>query len=117
MEGTDETRLIDEVARRKPCVVDKGTYSGANTDLAAILTSHVGYEPGSGVDICGVDTEACVYLTAASLMDTGLDVRVIRDLCASGGGIRLHESMIPVMERTLGADHIISVNDIERGDA
>ena len=114
MEGTPGTMLIEEVARWMPRIIEKHSYSGEHSELSPIITSHVGYAPGAGVDVCGVDTEACVYLTAVTLMESGLDVRVIWDLCASNGGSKMHNHMRPVFQRSLGDGHIITTRELEQ---
>ncbi len=40
--------------------------------------------------ICGTDTEACIFSTAVDAFDAGYKVKVLKELCGSSHGKRLH---------------------------
>jgi hypothetical protein len=60
----------------------------------------------AGVDVAGVETDACVLATALALFDAGVDVRVRIDLCAG----KLHTEAERILRRQIG-DHRIVVAD------
>ena len=76
-------------------VVSKHEYSDPETLFQVIYESEI--------DICGFDTEACVYLTAAGLFDKGYKVNVLYDLCRSSGGEEYHRAALPLLQRTIGS--------------
>ena len=53
-------------------------------------------------DICGLDTEACVYKVALDLFDRCYDFSVLENLCQSSGGLLTHNSAITCLERSIG---------------
>jgi nicotinamidase-related amidase len=56
-----------------------------------------------GVDIAGIDTDACVLATAFRLFDANIDVRVRADLCAG----KYHDEAILILRRQIGANRVI----------
>lgn len=110
----DDRRLAPELDRRiGPWEVSKGARYDGSSALLGLLKKLAEENRVSSetkeleVDVCGVDTEACVYATAIGLFDAGVRTRVLYYLCASSGGREIHEAMLPVMERTFGKDNII----------
>lgn len=53
-------------------------------------------------DICGLDTEACVYKVALDLFERCYDFGVLGNLCKSSGGLLIHNSAITCLERSIG---------------
>ena len=62
----------------------------------------------SCVDICGIDTDACVLKTGVDLMENGIRPRILARLCASTGGSRFHEFGIKFLKRFLGQGQVIT---------
>ena len=86
-------------------VVDKEGYgllgSALRPALAALAAA--GVERGDEVDICGLDTDACVLNTALDLFDLGYRPRILIDACASGNGLDYHRRAEEIIRRQLGA--------------
>ena len=53
-------------------------------------------------DICGLDTEACVYKVALDLFERCYDFSVLENLCQSSGGLLTHNYAITCLERSIG---------------
>ena len=53
------------------------------------------------VFLCGTDTEACVYASAINAFDSGLDVKIILNLCSSANGKEAHEIGIRLLKDNL----------------
>ena len=59
------------------------------------------------VDICGIDTDACVMKCALDLFENGKTPRVLANYCASSGGTYYHKSALKILERNIGKEQII----------
>lgn len=57
------------------------------------------------VDICGCDTEACIYKTALDLIEHNIRPRVLADYCSSLTP-ELHQSGIQILQRNIGIHNI-----------
>ena len=78
-------------------IYDKNKYSGLCENLTAWLNKN----KIDRIDLCGINTEVCVLLTAEGLMRTGHNIYLLSDYCASTRGIEYHKSGL------LAACHII----------
>ncbi|MEI6462920.1 MAG: isochorismatase family cysteine hydrolase [bacterium] len=58
--------------------------------------------------ICGMDSDACVYVSAMEAFARGFDVKVLEDLCAASHGNEYHKSAIKMLQRNLGESTVIS---------
>lgn len=58
------------------------------------------------MDICGIDTDACVLKCATDLFEAGILPVVLVDLCASTGGPEAHHHGIENLKRLIGASQI-----------
>lgn len=54
-----------------------------------------------------VDTDACVLANATYLFDNGFDITVYSKLCASTGGIDIHDVAIEIIEKNIGTKNIV----------
>ena len=87
---------------------DKPSYSPVSQALLqALLRDAI-----TTVAVCGVDTDACVMATALGLFDAGFETFVVSDGCASSGGQEYHEAAIKILERNIGAQYVISFNEL-----
>lgn len=103
MTTVGEQALHPLISERATRTFDKTTYSAATPDLLAMLRdTHC-----TGVDVCGLDTEACVLMTAATLFEHGIDVRVLTNLCASSMSLSAHRAGLTALRSLIGADRII----------
>lgn len=59
------------------------------------------------VDVCGVNTEACVLMTAASLFEQHYDVRILGYASGSALGSEYHEAGLLAAESILGKNRVI----------
>lgn len=62
--------------------------------------------------ICGMDTHACVYVSAMEAFERRFEVKVIEDLCAASHGMSYHQNAIDSLRRNLGKGIIINSKDI-----
>jgi len=60
--------------------------------------------------LCGIDTDACVLISAMEAFERGFDAKVIEDLCGSHSGIEYHRKAIDLLEKNLGKKAIIKSN-------
>ena len=83
--GTADTALAFE-PRGDATVIDKSGYSAATP---ALLDGFARLRI-EDVDLCGIETDACVLLTAVALVEAGIRGTVLPDACASLGGPEFH---------------------------
>ena len=57
--------------------------------------------------LSSVDTDACVLANATYLFDNGFDITVYSKLCASTGGIDVHNAAIEILKRNIGSKNIV----------
>lgn len=58
------------------------------------------------IDICGLNTDACVMQIAMQLFDSGIRPIIKSDYCASMGGPRIHQCALQIMQRNLGKEQV-----------
>ena len=59
------------------------------------------------VSLCGIDTDACVLVTAIDLFQHGIRPVVLSGACASHAGPECHEAGLRLLERLVGKGQII----------
>lgn len=98
MFNEQETDLVDEIKSISDIILIKNTYSAYTEELKWILQ-----EPSYdlSVDVCGVDSDACVLATAFSLFDAGYSFRVLEDLIESSGGDEFDQSAKRIIKRNI----------------
>ena len=62
--------------------------------------------------VCGLDTDACVLKTSIDLFENNYDVKVIKDLCMSHSGIEMHNIAINILNKMIGKDNVIDVEEL-----
>lgn len=103
-EGHPETDLAFTPAPGST-VVTKHT----NTALTPEVLDVLGTNPDNAgpVHVCGCDTDVCVLLTAADLLQNGYDVKVIAAATASSIGEQRHRVALELLARIIGPERII----------
>ena len=104
-QSTELSTILSPVVSK---TFDKPSYSPVSQALLqALLRDAI-----TTVAVCGVDTDACVMATALGLFDAGFETFVVSDGCASSGGQEYHEAAIKILERNIGAEYVISFNEL-----
>ena len=62
--------------------------------------------------LCGIDTDACVYDTAADAYQHGITPWLVTDACASSGGQEFHDAALLLAGRNFGQHLLITSSDI-----
>ena len=83
-------------------VLDKRVYSAFNDDLIKITKENNIDE----IDLCGIDTECCILKTALDLFENGYNVFVLKDYCASTGGLIRHNNALKIIEKCIGKSYL-----------
>lgn len=84
-------------------IITKHGYSAVTEELLSDLRAR----NVTQIDLMGVDTDQCVMATALNLFDAGIAPRIIRDGCASTGGLELQAAAMRILARALG-EHTIN---------
>ena len=100
MDKNDCEIVIDTLDNK---VLEKGKYSVFNDEFRDYIMEN----KISEIYLAGVDTDACVLSTAFDLFENGYDVYVLKDYCASSGGISYHEAAISILKRNIGKKQVI----------
>lgn len=108
LKGEPDTLLADDLHVVSPYVFKKSTYSAWSNETAAVAALH----GATNVVIVGVDTNECVLATAISVFDSGMTPWVVRDCCASNGGVKAHDTAIELLETLLGKQQVIFSKEI-----
>jgi nicotinamidase-related amidase len=90
-------------------VIDKDGYGVLGAALAPMRRAlrEAGCRRGAEIDVCGVDTDACVLKTALDLFDLGYRPRILIDACASGNGDEYHRLAAAIIKRQLGSKALV----------
>jgi len=84
-------------------VLEKSTYSCVTADFVAMLRDWNVREVG----ICGIDTDQCVLLIAAELLQHDIRPIVYEDLVASAAGAEYHRAGLFVLRRLIGNEQVM----------
>jgi len=55
----------------------------------------------TAIDLCGIDTDACILASAFDGFDLGYKVTIIKNLCGSHSGNKYHRFAITIIEKCL----------------
>lgn len=96
-----ETDIVPELERfvTGSNVFTKPTFSAFKSEA---LLSFIKKNKIKKIYLCGFDTDGCILSTALDAFDSGLDVRVLQDLCASHLGTACHNEAIRLLKRNAG---------------
>lgn len=116
---TKDTRDTDIALTLSPTIhfpiFDKNFYGIAqNEEVLSHLKSLNDRGLLGSLYVIGVDTDCCILKTAIDLFESGINVKVIKDLCNSSGGNKYHEAGLLCLERLIGRDNIILSNEINK---
>lgn len=103
LSSAKDVRLDSVVEANADEVVDKHTY-GAGAALLDILQKH----HIETVLIVGIDTDVCVLQNAGYLFDSGIEVWVDLNGCATNGGPEADKAASALMKRTIGHNQVIT---------
>jgi nicotinamidase-related amidase len=108
MPGTSGVELAFR-SRAPLTVVDKEGYGllGAALEPMRRALAAARIEAGDEIDICGVDTDACVLKTALDLFDLGYRPHILIDACASSNGHEYHRRAEEIIRRQLGGKALV----------
>lgn len=113
METPVEQELADGYADCIDAVIDKdATYACVDCSFVETLRRLNGGVVPNEVYIVGIDTDACVLMTAVGLFERGIRPIVISDCCWSTLGENAHRAGIVCMQDMLGQRQVISLHDI-----
>jgi nicotinamidase-related amidase len=107
-EGEPDTLLAKGLTVKTPYIFKKSTYNAWSSEVRAVCLA----QSVTDVAIVGMDTNECVLATATAVFDDGFTPWVIKDACASTGGEKAHNTVIPLLEALLGKQQIITIKEI-----
>ncbi len=100
-EGSAEAELAFRPAANA-AIVGKHVYSCVTGDLLRDLRDRETAE----VSLCGIDTDACVLVSAVDLFQNGIRPVILAQACASHAGPEYHEAGLRLLERLVGKGQI-----------
>lgn len=90
------------------CIIEKYTYTPSKHKLFHALYTLNNTIPNK-VFIVGVDTDACVTMTATMLFENSIRPIVLTKYTASTDGIASHKARLLVMKRLIGNNQLIDL--------
>ncbi|MBO4163124.1 cysteine hydrolase [Micromonospora antibiotica] len=114
VQGPPQTEIVPELAahaRRAQGIVDKTIYSYFSPEGAA-LAEHEGW---TDLVFCGIATESCVLKSAVDAFERDLTPWLVVDACGSHGGEAAHDAGLLVARRFIGADQLVTVQEVVAG--
>ena len=101
-EGSADAELAFRPAANA-VILEKHVYSCVGEDLLRDLRDRGTTE----VSLCGIDTDACVLISAVDLFQNGIRPVILAEACASHAGPEYHEAGFRLLERLIGKDQIV----------
>lgn len=98
----NNTDLLPFIELASNYIVEKYGYHCGQELIDILKENHI-----DRIDIVGVDTDECVLANATYLFDKGFNVTVYSKLCASTGGIGIHNAAIEILKRNIGTKNIV----------
>lgn len=110
------TQMMDTTSQSIPtdlhkyidCTIEKHIYTPSKDKLFNALHTLNNTLPNK-VFIVGVDTDACVTMTATMLFENNIRPIVLTKYTASTGGIESHKAGLLVMKRLIGNNQLIDL--------
>ena len=100
--------IPDDLHEYIDCIIEKHIYTPSKDKLFHALYTLNNILP-SKVFIVGVDTDACVTMTATMLFENDIRPIVLTKYTASTGGIESHKAGLLVMKRLIGSKQLIDL--------
>ena len=101
-EGAPDTELAFRPAARA-AIARKHVYSCVSETLLRELRERGTAE----VSLCGIDTDACVLVSAVDFFQRGIRPLVLAEACASHAGPERHEAGLRLLERLVGNGQVL----------
>ena len=100
-----ETEDVSFAFRVRPdaVILEKDGYTCVTPSFLAMLRDR----GVTAVDICGVDTDACVLKCAMDLFESGVRPVVLASCCASSAGSAAHAAALDILVRVIGRDQVV----------
>jgi len=98
-----ECEIVPLLRPKAVRIFRKSGYSALTDELRILLES----EQIETVYLCGFDTDCCVLTSAAQLFELGIRPVILEHYCASNGGPESHAAALHVLQRLIGARHIL----------
>ncbi|UUD35257.1 isochorismatase family protein [Mycoplasmopsis caviae] len=114
LRNKDEIDLVSGL--KFDAIIRKNTYTFWTSELKEKLKKLNNGELPKEIYLCGIDTDCCVLKTAVDIFENNIRPIVIKDFCASNGGIKQHNAGLKVLERLIGKNNIINFADILRSE-
>jgi nicotinamidase-related amidase len=108
VQGTHGWQIVDELKPYAKKVYDKPTYSCLK---CAPLLSDLERKGVVDLYFVGVETDACIYSSAADAFDLGFSVHVVEDAVTSSVK-ELHEAAIKLVRKQFGEHAVVNSSDI-----
>lgn len=110
------TQMMDTTSQSIPtdlhkyidCTIEKHIYTPSKDKLFNALHTLNNTLPNK-VFIVGVDTDACVTMTATMLFENNIRPIVLTKYTASTGGVASHKAGLLVMKRLIGSKQLIDL--------
>jgi nicotinamidase-related amidase len=112
VQGPPDTTIVDELQPYLPVaagVLAKTGYSAFVPELDKLVEQH-GW---TDIVVCGLDTDTCVLKTVADAFERGHTPWLVRDACASHGGLSHHRSGLTLAGRFIGIDQLVTRREVE----
>lgn len=106
IEGSPETKLSliwPENVSKTFYLFAKHHYTCIGSALSSLMMKNNIHH----IDLCGVDSEACVLKTALDFYEMGFSFRVLESLCASSQGPAYHEAAMDLLRTVCGPQHML----------
>ncbi|MCX6077222.1 MAG: cysteine hydrolase [Campylobacterales bacterium] len=89
-------------ARKDSLILNKSIYTCINDEFRHFIREN----SIKIIHICGIDTDICVTKCSVDIFEYGLTPIVLSNLCASHGGLEVHNCAIKILERFIGKNQI-----------
>lgn len=102
MTKLDEQELVINYPNNAK-IITKNCYGISHNDIEMIKRLGI-----TEIEICGTDTDACVYAIALNLFDNNIRPIILSNLCASSSGNpNIHNNALEIMKRQFGKENVI----------
>lgn len=95
--------LFPTIEQNSALIINRSIYSAVTNDLLIFFKTN----DINTVYIAGIDTEGSVLATATNLFCHDISTYILKDCCASTGGLVSHNAGLQVMQRIIGEKSIV----------
>jgi nicotinamidase-related amidase len=106
----DDVRLVPDLDHEaaQATVIDKTGYTVFVEDMDKLIAS----TGRTDIVLCGVDTETCVLKSAVDAFERGLIPWILKDACASNGGLAMHRVGLRLARRFVGPAQVVRASEL-----